>query len=293
MALRTTITERQRRLGVELRKLRERAGLSAVEAGEFIGMGRAHLSHVEGGRTAIPSDSLRTLCQACGCTCEPYIEALIRMSENTGKGWWSAYRRRENQSALDLAELEAAAATIRSHETLFIPGLFQTEDYIRAILASVEPVRSTVDDVTAFRLERQSVLTGEAAPTVHAVIHESALHMHFGGADVMRSQLVRLIELARLPNVTIQVIPFRADAYAAFSGPFLHLAPALPELGTVLLDHPAKALLLRDPDDLAKYQAMFDRLERCALPPIDPTATPESHAARDSLGLIQHILYAL
>jgi transcriptional regulator with XRE-family HTH domain len=293
LALRTTISERQRRVGAELRKLRERAGLSAAEAGEYIGMGRAHLSHVEGGRTAIPSDSLRALCHACGYTREPFIEELIKMSEASGKGWWTAYRRRESQSALNLAELDAAATAIRTHETLFIPGLFQTEAYTRAILASAPPVRSTADDVAAFRVERQRILTAEHPPAIHAVIHEAALHMHFGGAEVMRAQLVRLIELARLPGVTIQVFPFKADAYAAFSIPFLHVVPGVPELGTVVLDHPAESLYLRDEQDIQRYQVIFDQLTKSALAPIDPTALPETHARRDSLGLIQHILYAL
>ncbi|MFI9584919.1 DUF5753 domain-containing protein [Streptomyces sp. NPDC052236] len=125
------------------------------------------------------------------------------------------------------------------------------------------------------------------------MIHEAALHMHFGGPEVMRNQLVHLIELARQPTITIQVFPFKADAFAAFSGAFLHVTPSVPELSTVLLEHPVKSIYLDDEEHITQYQAMFDRLSREALAPINPTAVPESHAHPDSLGLLQHILYTL
>jgi hypothetical protein len=117
--------------------------------------------------------------------------------------------------------------------------------------------------------------------------------MQFGGPEVLRGQLVRLIELARLPNVTIQVLPFKANAYASFWGPFLLISPGVPELGTVVVDRPGDVLWLRDREDLDEYGTMFDKLVRHALPPVDPSGAPETHAGQDSLSLIQHILYAL
>lgn len=293
LALRTNISERQLRLGFELRKLRLRAGLSGGEAGNLIGMGRAHLGHIEAARTAIPGSRLRALCHAYGVTNEPYVDALVSMSEASGKGWWTDYRRRAAQPALDLAELEASGSIIQTHETVVVPGLFQTEEYMRAIFSDVRLVHSTIDNATAFRLERQRILTGEAAPAVHAVIHEAALHMRFCKPQALRDQLLRLIELARLPNITIQVIPFDANAYAAFCGPFLHVIPAVRGLGTVVIDRPGIGMgYLRDEEDLETYRTMFDQLVQQALPPIEPSAAPESRAQRDSLGLIQHLLYA-
>ncbi|MFC5034363.1 helix-turn-helix domain-containing protein, partial [Streptomyces fildesensis] len=111
MGLRTSITERQRRLGAELRKLRERSGMVTKEAGEVIGMGSAHLSHIEAGRTSIVTSRLRALCEAYGCTDEPYVEALVDMAEDSGKGWWTEHRKLVSPIALDLAELEAGANT--------------------------------------------------------------------------------------------------------------------------------------------------------------------------------------
>ncbi|MFE9649369.1 helix-turn-helix domain-containing protein [Streptomyces sp. NPDC006365] len=291
MGLRTTISERQRRLGAELKQLREQAGLSAGKAAEQIGMGRAQLSQIETAKTTILTARLRELCRTYGCTDETYIDALVALSEATGKGWWTAYKNRIGPAALDLAELEAGSTVLRAHESLLIPGLFQTEDYTRAILASAKPAHGTIDDAVAFRQERQHILTDDDPPTVHAVIHESALRMRFGGAAVMRAQLLHLIELAHLPHVTIQVYPFEADVYAAYTGNFLYARPAVDRLSTVVLEHPIASLHLGDSKHLAEYGALFDALTEHALAPIDARAKPETHADKDSLSLIQHVLY--
>jgi len=293
LGMRITISERQRRLGHELKKLREQAGLSAGEAADRIGMGRGQLSHIEAGRTSILSDRLRHLCQVTGCESVPYIDALVAMSEATGKGWWSGYKGNIGSAAMNLAELEAGAATLHSHEALFIPGLLQTEAYIRTIFSNPKLNVRDIDEATAFRLERQAILTAEDAPAFHAVIHEAALRMRFGGPAVLREQLLHLIEVAQLPNVTIQIFPFGADLDAALSGTFLHTITRVRELSTIVLDHPAGPLYLSDDEHLAMYDTMFDQLAESALAPIGVRASPEELAARDSLALIQHLLYTL
>lgn len=291
MGLRTTISERQRRLGFELKQLRERAGMNAGEAAGRIGMGRAQLSQIETAKTTILTERLRELCRIYGCKDAPLVDALVTLSEATGKGWWTAYKNRIGPAALDLAELEAGSTALRTHESLLVPGLFQTEAYTRAILASAKPAHGTVDDAVAFRKERQQILTEDNPPTVHAVIHEGALRMRFGGAAVMRAQLLHLIELARFPHVTIQVFPYEADVYAAYTGNFLYARPTVDQLSTVVLEHPIASLHLGDSAHLAEYGTLFDALTERALAPIDARATPETHAAKDSLALIQHVLY--
>ncbi|MFF6999219.1 DUF5753 domain-containing protein [Streptomyces sp. NPDC008313] len=198
-------------------------------------------------------------------------------------------------TALDLAELEAAATHLRSYESLFLPGLFQVEGYTRAIFEASDAV-STGEEIEAavrFRRARQGVLLGEQPPRVHAVIHEAALHMLFGGADVMREQLLRLVELAELPHVTIQIVPFTAVAVSALTTPFCHITSHDSALGTVLMEHPARSAYLHGDGDVAKYRRQFARLSEAAHPAIDTTVIPVKHATRDSLGLVQHILYTL
>ncbi|RNG24556.1 helix-turn-helix domain-containing protein [Streptomyces botrytidirepellens] len=294
MALRTSPTERQRRLGAELRRLREQAGLTLNEAGALIDMGRVHLTHIEGGRTAIATDRLRRLCESYGCTSSPLTEALVSLSEDKGKGWWSAYKKDMPAAALDLAELESRATSLRSYESLFIPGLFQSEDYTRAMFRVSDVVTNPVDIDRAveFRMRRQAALTAEDPPAVHAVIHEAALHMRFGGSAVTRKQLLRLVELAELPHVTIQVLPFTADGVAAVNTPFCLVASHGGVLETLQMDHVGQSTLRHDPDSIAQYRRHFDRLGSVALPPVDGSPSAISHDVRDSLGLIQHILYS-
>ncbi|AUA12222.1 helix-turn-helix domain-containing protein [Streptomyces sp. SID8361] len=294
MALRTNPTERQRRLGAELRRLREQAGLTLNEAGALIDMGRVHLTHVEGGRTAIPTDRLRRLCEGYGCTSSPFIGALVSLAEDKGKGWWSDYKNTMPAAALDLAELESRAVGLRSYESLFIPGIFQSEDYTRAIFRGSDVVANPVDIDRAveFRIQRQTALTGDEPPTIHAVIHEAALHMRFGGSAVTRKQLLRLVELAELPHVTIQVLPFTADGVPMVNTPFNLIASHGGILETIQMDHASRSMFLHDPDSVTEYQRHFDRLRTEALPPVVGGPSALSHDVRDSLGLIQHILYS-
>ncbi|MFE9765253.1 helix-turn-helix domain-containing protein [Streptomyces sp. NPDC005808] len=295
MGLRTTISERQRRLGYELKQLREQAGFSAGEAAERIGMGRAQLSQIETAKTTILTERLHELCRLYGCTDETYIESLVAMSEATGKGWWTAYKKPMEQGPLNMAELEADAVELRMHQSLFIPGLFQTADYARAIFTTpqLDFENEDIEDTLRFRLERQRILTREDPPSVRAVIHESALHMRFGGTEVVRQQLLHLIELARLPQVTVQIYPFSSQAHAAISGNFVHVVPRVPRLGTAVLEYPTGIRYLGEPDALHQYGMLFERLTEYALPPIDVSLAPEAHSVKDSLALIQHVLYTL
>ena len=109
----------------------------------------------------------------------------------------------------------------------------------------------------------------------------------------MRRQLLRLMEASRLPNVTVQVYPFEAGVYSAHSRSFVIFGGATPELDTVFLEHPANSLFLRDGEHVDEYAKMFERLSELALAPVDPESAPESHESRDSLSLIQHVMYAL
>lgn len=268
--------------------------MTVSEGGDRIQMGRVHLTHVESGRTAISEERVRRLCAAYSCTSSPHVDALVSMCRDTGKGWWSSYRDRLAASALDLAELESRATSLLSFEALFIPGLFQLEEYTRAIFRASGAVSSPEEAEAAVRLRmnRQVILTDDRhRPTIHVVIHEAALRMRFGGPDVMRRQLLRLVQLADLPNVTIQVLPFTADGAAAVNAPFLFISSHGGALDTVLVEHPAASMFLHSSEEIDQYRSQFARLSAAALPPVDPRVTAISHDTRDSLAMIQHVLY--
>ncbi|TJZ52755.1 helix-turn-helix domain-containing protein [Streptomyces piniterrae] len=296
MGLRANPTQRQRRLGVELRRLREAAGMSATEAATFADLSSPHLGHIEAARTATPEAKLRALAAAYGCQQEPLVEALVAMSNATGKGWWSTYKKALDSRVLDLAELEATASVHRTFDWLYVPGLLQTEEYMRALFNSGHPVADsrTLDTYAEFRLSRQQVLDVDKPPTLHAVIHEAAFHMCFVDTAIMRRQLTHLIEMAKLPHVHIQILPFKATTYPdAMGAPFVLLESAVPELSTVYIEHPVSALFLDDPPQLAQYNAAFESLSSSALAPLAACPERVTYAKTESLGLVQHLLYVL
>ncbi|MFD8382808.1 helix-turn-helix domain-containing protein [Streptomyces sp. NPDC059679] len=293
MGLRSSPTYRQRRLGAELRRMREQSGLSSYEMAARLGMKQPQLSHIEAGRTTIGVERLRVLAAESGVTDSTFIEALIEMEQSSGKGWWSGFRKRLQQPYLDLAESEAAAVCLRNYEPMFIPGLLQTREYATAVhrdgyaRLSAEEQEAAVE----FRMDRQKILTGEHAPRFHAIIHEAALRPSMGDHELMRAQLLRLVEASRLPNVTVQILPF--DGPIAFGTGFLMIEPLVAGLSMTLVSHVEQMLYLEDAASIARYDEHFARLEAMALAPIDATAAPENRIAKDSLGLIQRILYPL
>ncbi|MFC4500527.1 MULTISPECIES: helix-turn-helix domain-containing protein [Streptomyces] len=293
MPPRTSPSERQRRLGTELRKLRLRAGMSGDAAAELIDAERTRISHIENGRVDVPRNGLYRLLRAYGCAEGAYFEHLMAMAHESGKGWWGQFSDTIGPAARDLAELESRSTVLRTHEPLLVPGLLQTQEYARATVGATEADPQRADRYAQFRLARQRVLTDASPLAYHAVIFEAALHTRVGGPAVMRRQLLRLIEASRLPNVTVQVFPFEAGNYAAHTQSFVIYGTASPDLDTVYLEHPMQPVFLRNGDQLDEYAKMFDRLSELALAPIDPESAPESHESRDSLSLVQHVMYTL
>ncbi|WP_033322815.1 helix-turn-helix domain-containing protein [Streptomyces yerevanensis] len=293
MPPRTSPSERQRRLGAELRKLRLCARLSSDDAAKLLEGERSRISYIESGRLSVSRNRLHLLLREYGCTPGPYFDELMSMGQSSGRGWWDEFDDTIGPVARNLAELESRSAILRTHEPLFIPGMLQTEEYARAVLGKTEDDIQRAERYVEFRMARQRALTGETPVTYRAVIYESALHTRVGGPSVMRRQLLRLIEASRLPNVTVQVVPFEAGVYSAYSRSFAIFGGVTPELDTVYLEHPVNSLFLHDGDQLDEYAKMFERLSELALDPVDPESAPESHECRDSLSLIQHVMYTL
>ncbi|GAA1931254.1 helix-turn-helix transcriptional regulator [Streptomyces sodiiphilus] len=292
MGLRANPSQRQRRLGHELRKLREAAGLTTAEAGRRVGIGQAHVSHIEAGRTACPEPRLHALTEAYECLNEPLVTALAEMAGASGKGWWTEFRDILDDRARDLAELEESAAAFQTFEWMYVPGLLQTPDYMRDLFRnrSPRPSEDLIDRYIDFRLHRQQTLMREPPPAFHAVIHEAAFHMHFVKRSTMRHQLLHLLELSQFDNVTIQLLPFKAEGCPAATGvPFTILTPKAVELRTVYAEQPITPIFLVDRTDVDQFMSDFDRVRTVALAPLDPS---ESHE-KSSLGLVQHLRYVL
>ncbi|MFJ2745527.1 helix-turn-helix domain-containing protein [Streptomyces sp. NPDC087440] len=267
MPPRSNPTVRQARLGVELRKLREQAQVTARNAAALLGSNPVQMSHVESGRSGISEERIRRLVAHYGCSDERLIDALVDMAAERGKGWWEKFRGVVDPSGLDLAETEGCAVRIRTLQVVHVPGLFQTEDHMRAAFRYVAPgwPKADSDAHVSFRLCRQEVITGEPATPYDAVIHEAALRIRVGGRKVAAAQLERILELSELPHVTVRVIPFDTEDFAGAGHSMLYFHGPVPQLDTVQLDTAHGSVFLDAEPRLQQYQERLRRVDGTAL----------------------------
>lgn len=261
-------TTRQVRLGVELRKLRERAGRPAREAGGLLGVDQAKISNIESGRIGVSEERIRRLASFYACADNELIEALCAIArERRGEFWWDEYRGILSPDFLDMAELEHHAAAMRSLQIVSMPGLLQTEDHARALFSGVVP-KLPADEIEArvdHRMRRRSVFDREDPPHFHALIHEAALRMRFGGRRVARAQLEYLNEMSGYPHVTVRVIPFTNEQFIEATQPVLYVGGVVRQLDTVRLDSAIGGKFLDAEAELHRYRTLLDTAEDAAL----------------------------
>ncbi|MCV2464257.1 helix-turn-helix transcriptional regulator [Streptomyces sp. ICN988] len=267
MPVRSNPTARQLRFGAELRKLRERAGLTSTEAARLLGIKQAQVSNMETGRLPVSADRVRTLACQYECPDKDLVEALAGMTGERRRGWWEEYRDILPPGLLDLAELEHHGTALRTAHTSGIPGLLQTLDHAREVFRQVVPELSPpeVEHRASFRLKRQAVLFRKDPLPYRAIIHEAALHMRFGGRDVTRRQLKHLLKMSEHPNISIHVIPFHAGGYPGAGQPIYYVHGPVPPLDTVQLDQSHGIALLNAEAQLDKYRMVLDRLMSLSL----------------------------
>jgi len=208
-----TPTVLQLQLGKELKRLREARGWTLAEAVEVLGNKATKLSRLENGQSSVRPLDIRVLCEALGATPGETEWAVETARFCNQRGRWSGYRSAYNKSYRMAVDLEQDAAFINHYQSEIVPGLLQTEDYMRVIFAADPLSCDKVDEGVKARLERQHVLTKANPPRVGFVLSESALVRMVGDEAVMRDQLRHIAELATLPNVCVQVLPFRAKTF--------------------------------------------------------------------------------
>ncbi|MFF2330172.1 MULTISPECIES: helix-turn-helix domain-containing protein [unclassified Streptomyces] len=265
--MRSTPTGRQLRFGGELRKLRERAGLTATQAGQLLGVKQNQISNMEAGRIGVSLARLRALADRYDCTDKDIVAALGSMTSDRRRGWWEEYRGILPAPLLDLAEIEHHARGLRTAVTVHVPGLFQTAEYAREVFRQDIPELSPpdIEHRVSFRIKRQAVLFRDS-PTPHrAVVHEAALRMRFGGPAVARRQLRHLLDMSEREHVTLQVIPFSAGSFAGSGQSIYYFLGPVPQLDTVNLDQSHGPVFLDAEAQLEKYRALLGRMEATAL----------------------------
>ena len=270
----------RRRLGAELRRLREESGLKIDVGAAELECSTSKVSRLETGKGIPKGRDVRDLLDRYGVTDEDRREWLMRLvHDGQRQGWWSDYSDVLGQApAAPLLSdnfdryvaLEQDAAEVRSFEMSVVPGLLQTEEYARAVLSALSAADDEVTDrLVEVRIKRQRRLYSDEDPlTVHMVLDEAVLRRPVGGDQVMRRQLRRLLSDARRPNVTFQVLPFSVGAHGSMAGSFVVLAfPDSQDHDLVYVESHLGDLYLEKEQDVAVYTQVFERLAERSLSP--------------------------
>lgn len=259
-------TIRRRRLGFELRRLREEHDLTLDAAAKSSGVPRATIGKIE------TAESRRTRARDLDALADLYSvdqetrEALHRLSrESKEKGWWSRYK--DVFSDHTLPDFEAEASSIRTYEALVIPGLFQTPRYAEEVFRGGRATDdSGIDRHVEARITRQQVLSQVKPPHMTAVIDEAALRRMVGDPDIMVEQLEHLEHLAMRHNIDIQILPFASGAHLGMAGAFTILDFSEPrDTSIVYVSTSADGLYLEQPVDIDRYNMTFSNVQGVAL----------------------------
>ncbi|MFJ5305291.1 helix-turn-helix domain-containing protein [Streptomyces sp. NPDC088350] len=266
MSARPVPTARQARLGAELRKLREAAGVPNRQAAAQLDTSPTQISHIESGRFGLSEERLRRMAEFYDCDDPALVDALVKMAEYRTGNWWDEYRGVMPRQALDLAELEHDATYVHAFEMVHIPGVLQTEDHVRAASLFVDPglPKEELETRVSFRMRRQQVL--ESGTPYDIVVHEAALRMCVGGSKVARTQLGHLLHAADRETVILRVIPFSPEGFAGAGLPMQYFGGVVPQLDTVQIDTSHGAEFIDATARLNRCRTRFESIDSAALP---------------------------
>ncbi|WP_282692999.1 helix-turn-helix transcriptional regulator [Streptomyces sp. CC208A] len=267
MASSVNPTVRRRRLGQELRKLREGKGMTAEQVAERLLVSQSKISRLENGRRSISQRDVRDLCSVYEVEDEAMVNSLMQMAKDSRQqGWWHAFGDIPYSVYIGL---ETDAQSLRVYEPQIIPGLLQTRSYATAVISGALP-ESTPADIekrTSVRTRRQERIHDEERPLrLWAVIDEAALRRVVGNRQVMVEQLEHLVEQSHLPHVTVQVLPFDTGAHPGISGQYSILEfPDASDSSVVYIEGVTSDLYLEKGPDVSKYSYMYEHLRAQAL----------------------------
>ncbi|MER5178718.1 helix-turn-helix transcriptional regulator [Streptomyces sp. NPDC002896] len=269
MPPRSQPTARQVRLGTELRRLRDAAGMTAREVAQFLGSTSGQMSQMEAGIAGVSEQRLQRLAAHYACADQELIDGLVEMATDRTRGWWEEYRDVLPPEFLDLAELEHHARFMQVIATAHVPGLLQTEEYARAVFGYwVPPLPdSELELWVAYRMRRQQVLSREDAVPYEAVLHESVLRTRVADRGVARAQLEGLLSKSECPNVSLRVIPFDVDGFAGASSSLVYVGGHVPALDTVQRDTPYGSAFVDASAQLHAMRTLFRKVESASLDP--------------------------
>lgn len=269
MPARSSPTVKRRRLAAELRSRREHAGLTIEDVAERLEWSTAKISRIENARVTVMPRDVKFLLSVYGLTDrDDGWDALLALArESRQKGWWQQYGEAVPDWFEVFVGLEAEAATIWGYAAEFVPGILQTEDYARAVHRAqlINASEGDIERLVTVRMARQELLTSDDAPEVWLVLNEAVVRRVVGGRAVMHEQINRLIEASKLPNLTIQIVPFNAGAHPAMDGAFSLLSfPEPSDPNIVYIEYHTGALYMERQQEVTRYRLMFDHLRASA-----------------------------
>jgi transcriptional regulator with XRE-family HTH domain len=260
-------------VGAQLRRLRTDMGLTRDEAAKAIRASEWKIHRLENGQVGFKERDIVDLLALYEVTDPGEVAAFLMLTrEANAPGWWQHYGDVLPPWFRTYVDLESAASLIRTYEGQFVPGLLQTDDYMRAVVrgAHLDESSEELGRRVRLRMARQTLLTREHPPRLWAVVDEAALRRPVGGREVMRGQLERLLDATKLPNVTLQVLPFGAGAHSAMVGAFSVLRFAGQQLPDVVyLEQLTSALYLDKRDEVERYLDVMEQLCVDSQPPAE------------------------
>ncbi|MER6525594.1 helix-turn-helix transcriptional regulator [Streptomyces sp. NPDC001508] len=267
MAPRGYATARQVRLGTELRRLREAAGLKAREVAGMLNSTSAQISQVELGFAGASEERVRRLAAHYACTDEALIDALVAMATDRTRGWWEEYRGVLPPVFMDTAEVEHHASYLREIVITRIPGLLQTPDYARAVYAYMNPElpEKEVAPRVEHRMRRRAVIEGDNPTPYEAIIHEVALRLRVSDRESSRAQLRQILDLVEQGQAAVRVIPTDQDGFAGSGASMMYAGGPVPRLDTGMRDSPTGVAFIDAESQLPRLRELFRRVESASL----------------------------
>lgn len=262
----------RRRLRAELRRARLEAGLTQEQVASAMDWSLSKLIRIENGTVNISTNDLKVILAHYKIIDEERTAEFLALSRGAReRSWWSGYRDVASPRLLQMIEYEAASIITRNFQPLMVPGLLQTEEYARNVYQRLNPQESAsrLESLVEVRMRRQELLGRSDAPLLFFIIDQAVVHRIVGGKAAMRRQLNQMIELAGMPNVTIEVVPFEAGAHPGLLGSFLiYEFPDTADDDALWLEGPTGDLLSRDnPEEILNFREKFEQLRQISLGP--------------------------
>jgi len=262
-------TLRAQWLGQQLRALRESAGMTLRQAGDYLQRDQSMLSRFENAVHPIRRGDVTALLDLYGISDERTRDALIQLSEDVWrKGWWDDYGNGIDRRFIDRVWLEVRAERLRTYEAMVVPGLLQTREYAETLIrnsANADTPEEKIERMIELRMTRQQILRGEEPISFATVVDESALRRVIGGSEVMNDQLTALLDISERPNVEVRVLPLRRGAHAGLDGSFWLYQMPDPYPDLAYIENLAGAVYVEEDAAVDRFRQAYHQLSAAAL----------------------------